>query len=179
MNAPVSFWEQRWADKADIVVIGAGLVGLQSAIKLKQKFSHRKVWIIESSTFGSPASLRNAGFACFGSLGEILDDAKNIGLDDALGLYALRYQGLQKLIANYGETTIGYENSGGYEIFKNSESQEFDRIAENVDSINEKLFEVHGQMSFQIKKSTSFGMNIHPSAIYSPGEGAVQTHLLY
>ncbi len=179
MNAPVSFWEQRWADKADIVVIGAGLVGLQSAIKLKQKFSHRKVWIIESSTFGSPASLRNAGFACFGSLGEILDDAKNIGLDDALGLYALRYQGLRKLIDTYGEPSIGYENSGGYEIFKNSESQEFDRIADNVDSINEKLFEVQGQMSFQIKKSSSFGMDIHPSAIFSPGEGAIQTHLLY
>lgn len=179
MNAPVSFWEQRWADKADIVVIGAGLVGLQSAIKLKQKFLHRKVWVIESSTFGSPASLRNAGFACFGSLGEILDDTQNIGLEEALNLYSLRYEGLEKLISTYGETTIGYENSGGYEIFKTSEQSTFESVVSSLESVNEHLFERHGKLSFQIKKANSLGMNILPEAIFSPGEGAIQSHLLY
>src|SRR5574343_1006818 len=106
----LSFWEQRWLDKADIVVIGGGLVGLQTATELKNKFPHRKIWVIESSVLGDAASVRNAGFACFGSAGEILDDAERMGLDDALSLYGMRYQGMHKLIEKYGETVIGYEN---------------------------------------------------------------------
>jgi glycine/D-amino acid oxidase-like deaminating enzyme len=179
MSAPVSFWEQKWADKADIVVVGAGLVGLQSAIKLKQKFSHRKVWVVESATFGSPASLRNAGFACFGSLGEILDDSENIGLDAALQLYENRYKGFLSLKNTYGETKIGYENSGGYEIFQKNEQSIFEHITGHLESVNQQLLGVHGQTSFQIKKAISLGMNTLDQTIFSPPEGAIQTHLLY
>ncbi len=179
MSIPVSFWEQKWAEKADILVIGAGLVGLQSAIKLKLKFQHRKVWVVESAILGSPASLRNAGFACFGSLGEILDDANNIGLENALLLYENRYKGFLKLKETYGETKIGYENTGGYEIFKSNEASIFENIASNIDSVNEKLFEVHQQTAFQLKKTASLGMNVFENSIFSPPEGAIQSHLLY
>jgi glycine/D-amino acid oxidase-like deaminating enzyme len=179
MGVPVSFWEQKWADKADIVVVGAGLVGLQSAIQLKKKFSHRKVWIVEAATMGSPASLRNAGFACFGSMGEILDDAQNIGIDAALSLYENRYKGFLKLKENYGEVQIGYENSGGYEIFQKHEQPVFDNISEHVDEINQQLHSVHHQIAFQLKNSVSLGMNVLEKTIFSPPEGAIQTHLLY
>ena len=179
MAAPVSFWEQKWADKADIVVVGAGLVGLQSAIKLKQKFSHRKVWVIEAATFGSPASLRNAGFACFGSLGEILDDAENIGMDAALQLYENRFKGFLSLKNTYGETKIGYENSGGYEIFQKHEQPIFDKISEHIEPVNQQLLQVHGQTAFQLKNAASLGMNIFEKTIFSPPEGAIQSHLLY
>lgn len=179
MAIPVSFWEQKWADKADIVVVGAGLVGLQSAIQLKHKFPHRKVWIVESATMGSPASLRNAGFACFGSMGEILDDARNIGLDAALLLYENRYKGFLKLKENYGETKIGYENSGGYEIFQKHEQLIFEGISKHIDEINQHLYSVHQQTAFQLKNANSLGMNVLDKTIFSPPEGAIQTHLLY
>lgn len=179
MLAPVSFWEQKWADKADIVVVGAGLVGLQSAIKLKTKFQHRKVWIVEAATLGSPASLRNAGFACFGSLGEIFDDAKSIGIDGALSLYENRYKGFLQLKNTYGETKIGYENSGGYEIFKKDETDIFETLISEIEPINQQLFQVHGQTAFQLKNAAPLGMNVLDKTIFSPPEGAIQTHLLY
>lgn len=173
----LSFWEQRWLDKADIVVIGGGLVGLQTATELKNKFPHRKIWVIESSVLGDAASVRNAGFACFGSAGEILDDAERMGLNDALSLYGMRYQGLRKLIEKYGETVIGYENSGGNEIFTNP--NEFEVVANKIDDLNRGLLQFHDSPAFRIKDLTKLGMNIHSHSIFSPLEGAIQSHLLY
>lgn len=173
----LSFWEQRWLDKADIVVIGGGLVGLQTATELKNKFQHRKIWVLESSVLGDAASVRNAGFACFGSAGEILDDAERMGLDDALSLYGMRYQGLRKLIEKYGETVIGYENSGGNEIFTNA--NEFEVVANKIDDLNRGLLQFHDASAFRIKDLTKLGMNIHSQSIFSPLEGAIQSHLLY
>jgi glycine/D-amino acid oxidase-like deaminating enzyme len=109
-----SFWEQRWMERADQVVIGGGLVGLQTAIELKLKYPHKSVWVLERNAFGDAASLRNAGFACFGSAGEILDDISRMGEDQAFQLYEERYKGLQDLIKTYSPEKIGYEQSGGY-----------------------------------------------------------------
>lgn len=173
----LSFWEQRWLDKADIVVVGGGLVGLQTATELKNKFPHRKIWVLESSVLGDAASVRNAGFACFGSAGEIMDDAERMGLDNALSLYGMRYQGLTKLIQKYGQTVIGYENSGGNEIFTNA--NDFEVVANKIDDLNRGLLQFHDTPAFKLKDLTKLGMKIHSHAIYSPLEGAIQSHLLY
>jgi len=173
----LSFWEQRWLDKADIVIVGAGLVGLQTAIQLKCKFAHKKVWVLESSVLGDAASMRNAGFACFGSAGEILDDASRMGMDDALSLYGMRYKGLQKLITTYGETILGYENSGGNEVFESNEH--FDVVASKIDDLNHGLKQFHDDNAFKIKEISRLGMRVHSQAIFSPMEGALQSHLLY
>lgn len=177
-HSPVSFWEQCWLDKADIVIIGAGIVGLQTSIRLKEKFPHRKVWILESSHFGSPASLRNAGFACFGSLGELLDDYQRIGSESALNLYAMRYCGLQKLIEEFGETQIGYEPCGGYEVFDSSATSTYDDLVTNMHDVNQALEGIHGKTSFIEKTTGSLSMNVYGKAIFSPLEGAIQSHLL-
>lgn len=173
----LSFWEQRWLDKADIVIVGAGLVGLQTAIKLKSKFAHKKVWVLESSVLGDAASMRNAGFACFGSAGEILDDASRMGMDDALSLYGMRYKGLQKLISIYGETILGYENSGGNEIFESNE--QFDVVATKIDDLNRGLKQFHDVNAFKVKEITKLGMRVHTQSVFSSLEGALQSHLLY
>lgn len=178
MYSTISFWEQRWLDKADIVVVGSGLVGMQVAIQLKQKFAHRAVWVLDKQQFGTAASLRNAGFACFGSAGEILDDVQNIGIDKAIELYEQRYVGLQKLLQNYGNTAIGFDPTGGYEIFQNHQADYFDSVASNLDDINARLFNVHGAQTFQVRNSKSLSMNVHAQAIYAAHEGALQTHLL-
>ncbi len=173
----LSFWEQRWLDKADIVIVGAGLVGLQTSIALKEKFPHKKVWVLESSVMGDAASMRNAGFACFGSAGEILDDASRMGIDSALSLYGKRYNGLQKLKSKYGETILGYENSGGNEIFENN--AQFDDVASKIDDLNHGLKQFHETNAFKIKDITKLGMKVHSQSIFSPLEGALQSHLLY
>lgn len=69
-----SYWEQQCLDSVDWVVIGAGLVGLQSARRIKETYPHQRVLVVDVHAMGGAASLRNAGFVCFGSAGEMLDE---------------------------------------------------------------------------------------------------------
>ena len=64
-----SFWEREVFFKdQDIIIVGSGLVGLLSALELRNKFPRRKILILERGALPSGASTKNAGFACFGSL---------------------------------------------------------------------------------------------------------------
>lgn len=176
----ISFWEKQWFNKADFTIIGAGIVGLQCATKIKEKFPHREVWILDRAPLSFGASTRNAGFACFGSLGEILDDEKNMGLDNALNLYEMRYRGLNELLNNTGKEKTGYEPTGGVEIFTHGQEPELNYIKTRIDEINARLKPINNlEHTFQIKSSAKMEMNIHSEMIFSPAEGAVQTHLLY
>ena len=80
-DVPFSFWEKnRLLFQGDVIIIGGGLVGQSVAIALQKKRikSHQKplkICIVDKLPTGkSGASTRNAGFACFGSPTEILDD---------------------------------------------------------------------------------------------------------
>lgn len=49
-------------------------MGLNAAIHLKKKHPIAKVIVFERGSLPSGASSKNAGFACFGSPSELLDD---------------------------------------------------------------------------------------------------------
>jgi len=71
----LSYWEKDvYFDKIDVVIIGSGIVGLTAALRLKQKESKLKIVVLERGLFPDGASNRNAGFACFGSPSELLED---------------------------------------------------------------------------------------------------------
>lgn len=175
----VSFWEKQFLSQADILVIGNGLVGLQCATHLKYKYPHRKVWVIDRAPFSLGASMRNAGFACFGSVGEILDDITRMGRDAALALYEKRFTGFHHLMQDLGATQIGYEQTGGYEIFDQKAEEEQQRVLSAIEDINTALTEISGKDTFRVDNASKLGMNILNSAVYAKYEGAVQTHLLY
>lgn len=179
MFSSVSFWEKQWLSKADIVVIGTGIVGLQCAQRLKEAYPHRQVWAIDRAPLSLGASMRNAGFACFGSMGEILDDIERTSEAEAIGLYEKRFRGISLLKEEYGETAMGYEKTGGYEIFEAGSENELEKIRENLNRINTLLMPVTGETSFIEKNTEKLGMRVLAKGIYTPHEGALQTHLLY
>lgn len=113
----ISYWEQQGFGRADWVVIGAGLVGLQSARRIKEIFSDARVVVLDQHALGNAASLRNAGFACFGSAGEMLDEIERTSESDAVGLYEKRYLGIQKLLGRYGAARIGFQATGVQRFF--------------------------------------------------------------
>lgn len=179
MVSTFSFWEKQWISRADVVIIGSGIVGLQCAQRIKEAWPHREVWVIDRAPIGLGASMRNAGFACFGSMGEILDEENRTSSDEALGLYEKRYRGIGLLMQEYGTTAIGYEKTGGYEIFENHSEPELLRIKGQIDRINDSLKQVTGETTFQVKPASRLEMNVLSEAVYTPVEGAIQTHLLY
>ena len=105
----LSYWEKHtWLTNIDVAIIGSGIVGLSCALTLKQRNPKLKVVVFEKGMLPSGASTKNAGFACFGSISEILDDLKTHTEDEVLNLVQARVNGLQLLRTTLGDTEIDY-----------------------------------------------------------------------
>ena len=114
----LSYWEiKSWLSNIDYTIIGSGIVGLNCSLRLREKFPKSKILIIEKGSLPSGASTKNAGFACFGSVSEILDDLKNHSTDEVVTLVKKRTEGLRYLRKLLGDNNIDYKQHGGYEIF--------------------------------------------------------------
>ena len=74
-----SYWEnQEFLNDIDLLVVGSGITGLSTAIHYKKDNPESNVVILERGMLPWGASTKNAGFACFGSLGEIISDLDTI-----------------------------------------------------------------------------------------------------
>ena len=117
----LSYWEiKTWLSNINYTVVGSGIVGLSCALQLKQRFPKARILILEKGILPQGASTKNAGFACFGSLSEIIDDLQNHSEEEVLELIKKRINGLQILRETLGDKTIDYQNLGGYELFLDS-----------------------------------------------------------
>ena len=122
---PFSFWElDTWFSKVDVAIIGGGIVGMNAALYLREKNQNLSVAILERSAIGTAASSRNAGFSCFGSPSELVDDLSNNDSTEVFGLVELRVQGLRLLRKTLGDKALQYRHTGGYEMFLDATEME-------------------------------------------------------
>lgn len=122
MSFNLSYWEKKNFFNADVIVVGSGIVGLNAAITVKAKNPKISVLVLERGFLPTGASTKNAGFACFGSISELIEQEKISGTDALHSLIAKRWRGLQKLKNLLGDDNIDFKNYGGYELFKNEQS---------------------------------------------------------
>lgn len=114
----LSYWEQHFlVPKTDVLIIGGGIVGMLTAIELKQKDTNVNITIAERGFIPQGATTRNAGFACFGSISELMADMETTPKKDVEALLTKRYQGLQRLRTIVNNDAIEYYEHGGYELF--------------------------------------------------------------
>ena len=136
----VSIWEKEtFFAPQDVIIIGSGFVGLWSAFYLKKKNPELKITIIESGLIPTGASTRNAGFACFGSLSEIIYDAKTMGTEKMLQLVEMRFKGLERITKYFSENDIDFSLCGGYELYDSSDSVTTDQLVHNIEYVNSIL----------------------------------------
>ncbi|MBL6447219.1 FAD-binding oxidoreductase [Fulvivirga sp. 29W222] len=171
----LSFWEKQTFSAYDYAVVGSGIVGLSTAISIKEKQPNASVVVFESGLLPTGASTKNAGFACFGSITELLEDIKVLGKEQALTLVMERYLGLIKLRERLGDANLDYHNHGGYELIREQELYCIDEI----ETINDLLKDVFDEKPFEEDKSLvkTFGFNdqVVKSLIYSRYEGQIDT----
>lgn len=151
----LSYWEQQSFVSYNHIVIGAGIVGLSTAIELKDKYPAHSVLVLERGLLPTGASSRNAGFACMGSLTEILDDSQYADEAEIVKLYDWRKRGLELLRSRLGDAAIGYKSNGSYELIGDNELPALDKI----DYINNLLQPVTKQSAFKLvnDKIDAFG----------------------
>ena len=125
LNMNFSYWENKeFIGKPDVVIIGSGITGLSAAIHIRRGNPKIKVLVLERGMTPWGASSKNAGFACFGSLGEILDDLQTSSLDEIVGLIQYRKRGLETLVDLLGKNKFDFQQNGGFELFKSEQKEE-------------------------------------------------------
>lgn len=172
----LSFWEYKtWLSNIDYVVIGSGIVGLNCALELRKKHPKSKIVVFERGILPSGASTKNAGFACFGSISEILEDLKNHSEEEVIQLVKNRVEGLKLLRNTLGDKQLDYQEYGGYELFTKEDAALFETCKSQLDSVNELLKPIFHEEVFS-EKENHFGFkNIQPKLIYSKFEGQIDT----
>ncbi len=138
-----SYWEKKyWFGKTDFTIVGSGIVGLITSIYIKQKHPNASVQIIEREPVPKGASTRNAGFACFGAIGELLDDLSTMEESEVSKTIALRYKGLELLRSTVPDKKMDFKLCGGYEVFRDLES--YEQCAEAIPRMNRMVNSVTG-----------------------------------
>lgn len=144
LNTKLSYWEHVLYDQNyDLIVIGAGLTGLSSAYFFKKDNPDANVLVLDRGFYPIGASTRNAGFACIGSVGELVADLETETEDVVKQRIQDRYNGLLLLRKTLGDENIDYDNCGGWEIFTNSD--EYLRLKKFVPILNSLIEEMIGE----------------------------------
>ncbi len=169
----LSYWDISELERpCHVLVVGAGIVGLSAAIEIAKRRPNLGIKVLEKEIYGTLASTRNAGFACFGSISEIYSDIEKYGLNQTLSLVRKRRSGIQMVINRYGPEAIGYKRNGGYEVFEDRDS--FDREESKINEIN-KWFD---DQVFKVS-SLQEGLSFYRSTICNQEEGQLNTGKLY
>jgi gamma-glutamylputrescine oxidase len=171
----LSVWEKEsFFGPADIIIAGSGLVGLWSAYHLKKSRPSLTITIVDRGIIPTGASTRNAGFACFGSLTELVADSQEMGEDKMLELVEMRYKGLKKIRKVFSRRTISLEEYGGYELIAGGQGvgdpsagalpgglqSDMNQLRSNIDWLNRKLKKIIRQQKvfrLQDDKIATFG----------------------
>lgn len=172
----LSWWEiKNWFSEVDYTIVGSGIVGLHTALRLRERFPDSKILILEKGTLPQGASTKNAGFACFGSLSEIVDDLNNHTEEEVIQLIQKRRNGLQLLRKRLGDTTIDFKPYGGYELFLKNDTGNYENCLQKLPFINEVLLPLFKNDVFA-KETNRFDFNdIHEHLIFNPYEGQIDT----
>lgn len=177
-----SYWEKAtWLQNTDHLVVGAGIVGLFTALFLKERHPSHKVLVVERDTWGGGGSTKNAGFACFGSPSEVLEDLQTLGKDTTHAIIEERWKGLQLLRSTLGDEHIGFDPCGGMELFTSSQHALLDSVRENLDPLNELTQSITGEKCYTEDASlpVAHGLSKIETAFFNPLEGSIHTGKMY
>ena len=153
-----SYWEMESVfNNIDVCIIGSGIVGLNAAIHLKTNAPSLNVMVVERSFLPYGASTRNAGFACFGSMTELLDDLETETEAEVFSRVEMRWKGLKKLRTLLGDDSLDYEPHGGYEVFTEAHSDTFEKCSKKLHHFNHLMKGITGIEDTYTVSDTTIG----------------------
>lgn len=170
-----SLWEKEsFFSPSDVIIAGSGFVGLWSAYYLKKKQPGLKITVVDSGFIPAGASTRNAGFACFGSVTELMRDVAELGEDKMLSLVEMRFKGLARIRKVFKKKEIDYSNSGGYELILSADADRYKELSHQIKWLNHvlsPLLKSKKIFQFSDKNITRFGLSGISNIISNELEG--------
>lgn len=138
----LSFWEKDvFLKKYDVIIIGAGFSGLWLAYFLKKYQPKIEIAILEAGILPTGASTKNAGFSCFGSPSELLENIEVMGIDQAMFWSEKRYKGINMIRQCFG-SEVEFDNCGGTELF--NDKILFEETKDQLSSLNHSIKSIVG-----------------------------------
>ncbi|MDX5321077.1 MAG: FAD-binding oxidoreductase [Bacteroidota bacterium] len=170
----LSYWERDALCAQDVIIIGGGLLGLSTALSVKEKAPRARILVLERGVFPTGASTRNAGMACFAKACELLEDIKVQGEKEAAKLVAQRAEGLKLLRSRISDSAMEFLNFGGHELIRENDKEV---SAADLKYLNELLHPYFEQdvFSFKEEKIAQFGFQGVKQLIYNPLEGQLHS----
>ena len=174
----LSYWEKTQLLNYDLIVLGGGITGMFCALEYRKLNPKASIAILERGLFSNGASTKNAGFACFGSLTELMDDSKNMDNESLFKIVQMRIDGLALLRETLGDKNIDLQWKGGYELF-------FDKTPDalnQIDHFNELLKPIFKKNVFYWNNSKikqfGFSEDRVKHIIENPFEGQIDTGMM-
>lgn len=172
----LSYWEYKtWFSNVDFTIIGSGIVGLNCALQLKEKYPKSKILVLEKGSLPQGASTKNAGFACFGSISEVLSDLRAHSEEEVVNLVQKRWEGIHNLRQLLGDKTIGFEQRGGHELFAEHNPGLYENCLDQMEHLNRLLRPIFGKDPFVTTENTFGFWHIREKYITHQFEGQLDT----
>ena len=172
----LSYWEHKsWFSKVDFTIVGSGIVGINCAISLKKKHPHSNILILEKGSLPQGASTKNAGFACFGSVSEILSDLEHHSEKEVGRLVQKRRDGIQRLRSLLGDEAIGFQLHGSHELFPLEKPEFYEKCLASIPYLNGLMAPVFGQNPFVTNQNLFNFEGIQEKYITHQLEGQLDT----
>ncbi|WP_430401915.1 NAD(P)/FAD-dependent oxidoreductase [Fluviicola sp.] len=173
----LSFWEKvTLLEEIDFLIVGSGIVGSACALELRRTNPDAKIVILERSYLPLGASTKNAGFACFGSVTELLDDLESTPEERVWDTVKMRFEGLERLLQRFSAADLHYENCGSYDLITNQE--ELAIYDPKLDDLNRQIEFITGKSncySFEKNVQGKFGFKGFEGGYFNRLEGAIDT----
>ena len=171
-----SYWETKtWLQGIDFAIIGSGIVGLCCALELRKLHPKAKIVLFEKGRLPQGASTKNAGFACFGSLTELLDDLNHHHPEEIYHLVQKRFEGLKLLRSLLGDKALDLKTYGGYELFPKKDKEYFERATQKIAEINQLLSPLFQADVFALQPTPYGFNNVHDQIVFNRFEAQIDT----
>ncbi|MDP4806335.1 MAG: FAD-binding oxidoreductase [Crocinitomicaceae bacterium] len=172
----LSYWErEQYLVGNTFVIVGAGLVGMSTALSLHERFPNEKITVLERAYLPTGASTKNAGFTCFGSPSELQDDLQHIPAEKVWQTIELRLSGLELLRKRIGAPAMHYRNCGSWDLIGTQEPPIDSGFIAELNAQFKMRFDLDEVYQEDPHFQQKFGFNGYQAAYFNRHEGSIDT----